>query len=80
MRDLSHKVFIYPSTMEPPYHLFPDGWAYKPAKIKELVRRTVVREYWKRRRSNKQPYIAGPTTIVDNTSQSNRLDGCPAFT
>jgi hypothetical protein len=51
--------------VEPPYNLFPDGWAYEPTKIKELVRRTIMQEYWKRRRSNKQPYITGPTTIID---------------
>ena len=45
MRDLSHKVFIYLNTVEPPYNLFPDRWAYEPAKIKELMRRTIVREY-----------------------------------
>jgi hypothetical protein len=54
-------VFNYPSQLEPPYDLFPDEWANEPTKIKELVRRTIMKEYWKRRRSNKQPHLPGPT-------------------
>lgn len=67
MRDLSHKVFTYPSTVESSYNLFPNGWAYELAKIKELMRRTIMQEYWKRRYSNKQPYITRLTTIIDNS-------------
>jgi len=67
VRDLSHKVFVYPSTVEPPYNLFPDDWAYELTKVKELVRHTIMREYWKRHRSNKQHYITVPTTVFNNT-------------
>ena len=65
-RDLADKVFNYPSKLEPPYNLFPDEWANEPTKIKELVRRTIMREYWKRRRSGKQPHLPGPTTAFNN--------------
>src|SRR5579859_1645619 len=68
VRDLSHRVFAPPLMVEPPYDLFPNGWAYEPAKIKELVRHTIIREYWKRRRSNKHPRLSRSTTVVDNST------------
>jgi hypothetical protein len=42
---LLDKVFTYPSTLEAPYDVFPDEWAREPAKIKDLVQRTIMRKY-----------------------------------
>jgi succinylglutamate desuccinylase len=42
---LLNKVFTYPSTLEASYDVFPDEWAREPAKVKDLVRRTIMREY-----------------------------------
>ena len=66
--ELAHKVFTFPSTLTPPYDLFPDQWANEPSKVKELVRRAIMREFWKRR-SRKQPALPGRTTAFD-------LDNC----
>ena len=43
--DLADKVFTYRSTLTPPYDLFPDDWAYEPCKVKELVRRAIMKEF-----------------------------------
>ena len=62
------KVFTYPSTLEPPYDVFPDEWAHEPGKIKSLVRRMIMREYWKRQRSSKQTRLPGPTASLVNST------------
>ena len=62
--DLADKVFTYRSTLTPPYDLFPDDWAYEPCKVKELVRRTIMKEFWKRR-SRKEPVLPGPTVSLN---------------
>ena len=43
--DLADKVFTYRSTLTPPYDLFPDDWAYEPCRVKELVRRAIMKEF-----------------------------------
>ena len=45
VRDLADRVFTYPSKWAPPYDLFPDEWANEPAKIKEVVRHTIMKEF-----------------------------------
>ncbi|KAK1665875.1 hypothetical protein QYE76_054034 [Lolium multiflorum] len=55
-KDLVDKVFTYANTLTPPYNLFPDEWANEPLKVKEMVRRTIMKEFWKRR-SRKQPIL-----------------------
>nr|CAD41631.1 OSJNBa0091D06.5 [Oryza sativa Japonica Group] len=54
------KVCKYPSILEPPYDLFPDEWAHEPTKIKEKVRRAIMKEYWKRR-YGEHILLPGPT-------------------
>ncbi|KAK8457022.1 hypothetical protein SEVIR_3G115976v4 [Setaria viridis] len=63
---LLDKVFTYPSILEVPYEIFPNKWAHEPAKIKYLVRRAIMCEYWKRRRSSKQSQLSGPTVSFSN--------------
>jgi hypothetical protein len=63
---LLDKVFTYPRTLEAPYDAFPDEWAHEPAKVKDLVRHVIMREYWKRRRSSKQSCFPGPTSSFSN--------------
>jgi hypothetical protein len=63
---LLDKVFTYHSTLEAPYDVFPDEWVREPAKVKDLVRRTIMREYWKRKRSSKQSRLPGPTSSFSN--------------
>uniref|UniRef100_A0ACD5U6I6 Uncharacterized protein n=1 Tax=Avena sativa TaxID=4498 RepID=A0ACD5U6I6_AVESA len=62
--ELAHKVFTYGNTLNPPYDLFPDQWANEPSKIKELVRRAIMKEFWKRR-SRKQPVLPGQTIAYE---------------
>jgi hypothetical protein len=59
--ELAHKVFTYGNTLKPPYDLFPDQWANEPSKVKELVRRAIMKEFWKRC-SRKQPLLPGQTS------------------
>ncbi|KAM0829813.1 hypothetical protein ACQ4PT_066636 [Festuca glaucescens] len=59
--EIAHKVFTYGNTLNPPYDLFPDQWANEPSKVKELVQRAIMREFWKQR-SRKQPVLPGHTT------------------
>ena len=63
-RDLADKVFTYRSSMTPPYDLFPDEWAYEPYKVKQLVRKAIMKEFWKRR-SRKEPVLPGPTVSIN---------------
>lgn len=65
--ELKDKVFAHPSTLEPPYDVFPDDWAHEPFMIKGLVQRAIMREYWKKRRSNKQARLPGSTISIDNS-------------
>jgi hypothetical protein len=59
-RDLADKVFTYVNTITPLYDLFPDEWANEPLKIKQMVRRIIMKEFWKQR-SCKEPILLGPT-------------------
>ncbi|KAM0918026.1 hypothetical protein ACQ4PT_009389 [Festuca glaucescens] len=63
-KDLADKVFTYANTLTPPYNLFPDEWANEPLKVKEMVRRTIMKEFWKRR-SRKEPILPGPTVSIN---------------
>ncbi|KAK1653685.1 hypothetical protein QYE76_071490 [Lolium multiflorum] len=63
-KDLADKVFTYANTLTPPYNLFPDEWANEPLKVKEMVRRTIMKEFWKRR-SRKEPILSGRTVSIN---------------
>lgn len=68
---LIKKVFKFPSILEPPYDLFPDEWACEPTKIKEKVRRAIMKEYWKRR-DREHLVLPGSTISFDYNTYTPR--------
>lgn len=76
---LLDRVFTYPSILEPPYDMFPDDWAREPNKVKGLVRRAIMREYWKRQRSSKQSRLPGSTVSIDNSIPVRPTGWVPCF-
>ncbi|EEC77712.1 hypothetical protein OsI_16794 [Oryza sativa Indica Group] len=65
------KVCKYPNILEPPYDLFPDEWAREPTKIKEKVRRAIMKEYWKRR-YGEHILLPGPAVSLDCSTYAPR--------